>query len=111
MYEHLKGIRFAEVFSDQVELLIGAATPAAHRVYETRTGFPNQPCALKIGLGCALFGPDKHLKPYKGESEHSVCFARYEQCDLQEKLQQLFNQYLPMNRMVIQDCRWMTKRF
>jgi len=46
MYEHLEGIRLAEVSSGQVELLIGAAPPAAHRVYETRSGFPNQPCGL-----------------------------------------------------------------
>jgi len=32
------------------------------------------------------------LKPCKGDSETSVCFARYEQCDLQGKLQQFFNQ-------------------
>ena len=78
-----------------MELLIGAFTPAVHRVYEILSGFPNQPCALKTlktGLGWALLGPDEHLKPCKSESENSVCFARYEQCDLQGQLQQLFNQ-------------------
>ena len=72
IYEHLQGIRFAEVFSGHVELLIGAATPAAHHVCETRFGFPNQPCALKTGLGWALFGPDEHLKPCKSERENSI---------------------------------------
>jgi len=78
-----------------VELLIGAFTPAVHRVYEILSGFPNQPCALKTlktGLGWALLGPGEHLKPCKGESENSVYFARYEQCDLQGQLQLLFNQ-------------------
>ena len=51
MYEHLEDIRFVEVSSGQVELLIGASTPAAHRAYETRLGFSNQPRALKTGLG------------------------------------------------------------
>jgi len=72
MYEHLQGIRFVEVSSGQVELLIGASASAAHRAYETRLGFSNQTCALKIGLGSALFGPDDHLKPCKSESKNSV---------------------------------------
>ena len=72
MYEHLQGIRFVEVPSGQVELLIGASTPAAHRTYETRLCFSNQPCTLKVGLGWALFGPDDHLKPCKSESKNSV---------------------------------------
>ena len=78
-----------------MELLIGAFTPAVHRVHEILSGFPNQPCALKTlktGLGWVLMGPGEHLKPCKGESENSVCFARYEQCDLQGQLQKLFNQ-------------------
>ena len=72
MYEHRKDIRFVEVSSGQVELLTGADTPTAHRVYETRLDFHNQPCALKTGLVWVLFDPDEHLKPCKSESENSV---------------------------------------
>jgi len=42
--------------------------------------------------GLGIWGSDENLKPCKSESENSVCFACYEQCDLQGQLQQLFDQ-------------------
>ena len=57
-YNHLKGLNFPEISKQKVEVLIGADVWQAHVIHESIAGEPDEPRALRTGLGLTLFGPD-----------------------------------------------------
>jgi len=104
MFEHQVGHRFAEVSSGQVELLTGAAIPAAQGVNETRLRALWK--LAWVGL-CLVRTSIWSLAKVKAKLRHVSLVmnnAIYkDSCYLTKNL--------PMNRVLTQHCRWMTKLF
>ena len=57
-HKHLTGLNFPEISKQKVESLIGADVWQAHVIHGSIEGEPDQPRALRTGLGWILFGPD-----------------------------------------------------
>ena len=55
---HLSGLNFPEISKQKVEILIGTDVWQAHVIHESIAGEPDEPRALRTGLGLTLFGPD-----------------------------------------------------
>jgi len=96
-YYHLSGLNFPEISKQKVEILIGAHVWQAHVIHESVEGEPDQPRALRTGLGWTLFGPDPRTRGSKGYAVNCVQSAN----DIQyERKKRMFNYDFPDNSQV-----------
>ena len=75
MYPHLKDLKFPELDTKRVELLLGSSLHEAFLQQEHRVGAPGEPCGLRTALGWTVYGKDERDQIVSATPRFTVNFV------------------------------------
>jgi len=85
----LQGVTFPD-YEGEVELLIGADVPEAHRALEYRLSQTGGPCSVKCALGWSLVGPVGQSPGHLNSMEVRINFLRIDNAVLHDMMQKMY---------------------